>query len=341
MFFKYVTIVCEGLMKEYNKAYTLAEVVLTMMVIAVIVGVSLKIAKTKLDSIISFNYYNAYSIIKTSVAEMLADFNPSPDRGYVFAPMVAYASSCACGSVYDEETGNCVSSSCQNGYEWNCDSNVKACVAIQRTIPRTGNKFCNLFISYINTKSGVTECEGSSVDNNTTDFSELIPDVVFRNGMFLYNISTSDVEKLDILNGIEQGISYGVVTDSNYVPNANEYGYLIYIDIDGKNSNSILWEDVFPFYITLSGKVVPAYADNMEAGGNSKLHIQASVLKEKYTDGLRSLSWPVKSVSFTEAACVSGYLHGSQYCDGITTDSDCLSQDVDCQLKVLKPFKFF
>ena len=41
-------------------AYTLAEVVIVMLVIAVVAGVSIKITKAKLDNIISYTYYMGY-----------------------------------------------------------------------------------------------------------------------------------------------------------------------------------------------------------------------------------------------------------------------------------------
>ena len=45
------------------KAYTLAEVVIVMLVIAVVAGVSIKITKAKLDNIISYTYFIKFNII--------------------------------------------------------------------------------------------------------------------------------------------------------------------------------------------------------------------------------------------------------------------------------------
>ena len=51
--------------------YTLAEVVIVMLIIAVIVAVSIRITKAKLDKVITYSYYSAYSTL-SSVAETMA-----------------------------------------------------------------------------------------------------------------------------------------------------------------------------------------------------------------------------------------------------------------------------
>ena len=58
-----------------NKAYTLAEVVIVILIVAVIVGVSIRITKAKLNQITSFTYYNAYSTLRAVGNEMLSDFD--------------------------------------------------------------------------------------------------------------------------------------------------------------------------------------------------------------------------------------------------------------------------
>lgn len=62
--------------------------------------------------------------------------------------------------------------------------------------------------------------------------------------------------------------------------NINEVGYIVYIDVDGSKGNSTLWDDVYPFYITMSGRVVPAFdsaANPDGAGADSVHHLQVSV----------------------------------------------------------------
>ena len=47
-----------------------------MLIIAVVVSVSIGITKAKLDNIVSYTYYNAYSTMRKISTEMLADWNP-------------------------------------------------------------------------------------------------------------------------------------------------------------------------------------------------------------------------------------------------------------------------
>ncbi len=126
-----------------------------------------------------------------------------------------------------------------------------------------------------------------------------------------------------------------------------EYGYVVYVDIDGKKGSSTLWDDVFPFYITLSGQVVPAYTtdDGTDLGGNNPFYLQTSVQYEKISSqGRRKIDWLAKSVSFKEGACKSGFLNSSTpYCSGIGELSQCstAASGEKCSLKIVKPVKFF
>ena len=66
----------------FSLAYTLAEVVIVMLVIAVVAGVSIKITKAKLDNIISYTYYMGYSTLRNVTGQMLGDFK-STDSKYL------------------------------------------------------------------------------------------------------------------------------------------------------------------------------------------------------------------------------------------------------------------
>ena len=56
--------------------YTLAEIIIVMLIIAVVVAVTIGITKAKLDNIVSYTYYNAYSTFRKISTEMLADWKP-------------------------------------------------------------------------------------------------------------------------------------------------------------------------------------------------------------------------------------------------------------------------
>ena len=125
----------------------------------------------------------------------------------------------------------------------------------------------------------------------------------------------------------------------------DEWGYTLYIDIDGtRGGDSKLWEDVYPFYVTLSGTVIPAYdMDNAEtAGGDSKLHLQTSVHDEFIDNNGRHTQWITKSKTFKESACTMGYVKATTpYCSGVAGNAQCALDNHDCRLKTVMPIKFF
>ena len=126
----------------------------------------------------------------------------------------------------------------------------------------------------------------------------------------------------------------------------NEKGYIVYVDIDGERGDSILYEDVYPFYITFSGLVIPAFERGKEAGGNSKAHLAVSVKYDTY-DSTRKINWMTpKSTDFQHAACMSNYVTATNYCTGVVDDdlaskqSTCSNKESDCRIVPNKPLKF-
>lgn len=126
----------------------------------------------------------------------------------------------------------------------------------------------------------------------------------------------------------------------------NEKGYIVYVDIDGERGNSILYEDVYPFYITFSGLVIPAYEKGKEAGGNSKAHLQVSVKYDTYPSS-RKVNWMTpKSTDFQHAACMSKYVTAEKYCEGVNDNNlgikqvICEEKESDCRIVPNKPLKF-
>lgn len=128
--------------------------------------------------------------------------------------------------------------------------------------------------------------------------------------------------------------------------NINEVGYIVYVDVDGSKGNSTLWDDVYPFYITMSGRVVPAFdstANPDGAGGDSIQHLQVSVKNESINaSGRRAIKWLAKSVSFREGACLAGFVSSNTpYCSGMSYNNTCSSANSNCQVKPIKPMKLF
>ena len=163
-----------------------------------------------------------------------------------------------------------------------------------------------------------------------------------RNGLKLYNVRQNPAP-LPLLAGNNQGGSYELADGTTV--NVNEFGYTVYLDIDGEKGSSTLWEDVFPFYITMTGKVIPLYhtEGEKEYGGTSRQHLMTSVQKEVITTtGHRQVLWIKKSVPFKESACTSGYINSTTpYCSGVSLEPSCNEGANVCILKYVSPVKFF
>lgn len=516
-------------------AYTMAELVIVMLIIAVVAGVSIKITKAKLDSVVSYTYYSAYNTLRSVAGEMMADSDSTDKYGglsynykekglvdkfidkYLIPKSYAasdgllklcpdgsmipvsqncpeetcdpfgikrkeceekgglFTSFCTCqellcpifdikncengGGTYNLQTCMCTpKSSCDDfernmclteGGVWNdtackcimssqscdnvdeqaqcaaqhgvwlgypsctCDNNqctltqndcsIKQvldkdnciCRDKKTTLPKTGEEFCEAFVSYTNTTS--YNCSGNNSASvseaaNSGNFADLAPDIVLRNGMKVYNVK-NDYVKITALGGnlpivynieanpllidsvftahsilrekfaylfhnlLEQH-AYALPVDldssqpdaldtEGLPPNLNDHGYIVYLDIDGNKGESVLYVDVFPFYITLSGRVVPAFRVGQEAGGNSTSHLTVSVQYDVYNSGDRHENWMhPKGTDFQHAACMSGYVTANTYCSGVndaqlaSKRAICLQTSSDCRLKVNKPLRF-
>ena len=267
------------------------------------------------------------------------DDTPEPDPNVCTTPSEAEQEVHRCQNQEEwkgEPTCGYVPITCPEGNHWSVNS--CGCVPESPTLPRKGINFCRKFVSYTNTKSNSPECTGTAITSTETDFSDKTADITLRNGMRIYNMSQNPQE-IGILEGNTQGASY------DGVPNINTFGYTVYLDIDGEKGSSTLWEDVYIFYITMAGKVIPAYDENNpneEVGGNSRRHLMTSVERETIVDGRRQMRWLKKSVSFKEGACTSNYLGASsRYCNGVNLLPDCNDPINPCLMKHVSPVKFF
>lgn len=254
-----------------------------------------------------------------------------------------------CGKEWSETQCGLVDRSpwpplCPLGQEFNQKEEICGCVPIPQTLPRSGANYCKLFVSYANTAQLAedAECKGEAIADNQTEFTFDDADLILRNGMILYNVS-QDPEPIDMLSGNSKGRTYNKEDGTEI--DIDEWGYTLYIDIDGSNSGKgKLWEDVYKFYVTLSGTVIPAYDEDNEgtAGGDSKLHLQISVFDEFVDNNGRHTEWITKSRTFKDSACTMGYVHSTtEYCSGVVVSPQCTQQNHDCRLKTIMPVKFF
>ncbi len=237
-------------------------------------------------------------------------------------------------------TWETMDTTCPERYIWNPDS--CSCQLDKSRISLNGPKYCEYTASLVNTRSGSNECNGSAISPGVTDFSNETPDLTLRNNMRIYNIRQNPGPIADLAGNNES-----FFIDLNGTPvKANEYGYTVYIDIDGANSSSELWVDVYPFYITLDGQVIPAYDKDHPGinGGDSRNHMQVSIEDEVIDGGRRRIRWLDKSVSYKEAACQAGYIGANTpYCrDGnaVAYNNECSVDNSFCRLKYIKPVKF-
>ena len=355
------------------KAYTLLEIILVIVIITVVFAVTIGVTKRKLESSISYSYYSAYASLKDVSRALLNDFNPQNDNYKALNPFEhtskllehiphlfeqpTYADVTtpfcnigdnppACGKICNDGLWQDIA-----GYSKDCTPDTEEwrdlpdckCVPVARTIPQKGEKFCKLFEQRVNTNSG--DCTGSDINSSSDNFNNKKPDLVLRNGIRIYNLHT-DPKEIDELSGNKSGFTV-LNGMSSLIFDTGEYGYTVYVDIDGEKGSSTLWEDVYPFYITLSGQVVPVYntVDGNNLGGNSSDYLQTSIQYEKINaQGRRTISWLAKSVSYKEGACGSGYINSSTpYCSGVAEKSECSSTATGskCTLKTVKPIKFF
>lgn len=217
-----------------------------------------------------------------------------------------------------------------------------SCVPSSRSITLNGQKYCEYLVSLLNTKANAAECTGPSIGSNLTSFVGKLPDITLRNGMRMYNVRQNPQAIADLVNNTEGGktVLNGVEVDTN------KWGYTVYIDIDGEKGASEKWVDVYPFYVTLSGMVIPAYDKDHPGlyGGDSRNHLQVSIEDEVIDNGRRKIKWLAKSVSYKEAACGAGYIGANTpYCHdagSIPIKSECSVDNSLCRLKYVKPIKF-
>ena len=255
---------------------------------------------------------------------------------------------CPYGQKFNETTCKYEDIQCNLGEHWS-STNCK-CEADGSTVPRKGINFCKLFVSLVNTKAGTT-CNGSAISSDTTDFGAtgVTEDFTLRNGMKVYNVSQNPIRIADLVGNTDVGT---VIKADGTQIKTNEWGYVLYIDIDGTSGDSKLWEDVYPFYVTLSGRVIPAYkTDNASDynlyGGGSRYYLQTSIQVDTSDASGSRQYWLVnnKSISFREAACRSGYVGANtNYCKRgtpITQNGTCASENSSCTIKKVSPIRVF
>lgn len=321
-----------------KKAHTLSELIVVMLIIAVVVSVSIKITKARFDSLVAYTYYAAYETLSTVTGEIMATY------------------------MGEDKTEAEITNGCQQYQYW--DATENKCKDMKTSLPQNGNKFCTYFEEIVNIKS--ENCSGTNTAQvatavNNKKFKDLTPDLILKNGIRLYNLKNDPVNIPQLAGnapiafvGYDKNFflmaktffdsmlfnkAYAVGDDVLDFNNLSSRGYIVYADINGLSGDSVLYEDVFPFYITLSGTVIPGYDEAVEAGGNSNVEMAVSVSYDDYSSGNRQKSWLVKSKSFQEAACKAGYVTALSYCGNYSVDTLCNDLEKDCRVVPVKPLR--
>lgn len=187
----------------------------------------------------------------------------------------------------------------------------------------------------------------ASIDNVKTavqsaNFANLTPHITLISG-----------SKIFLASNFKEMEEIAQLKDS--VDEDDRVGFVVYVDIDGKRSKTRLYDDVFPFYLTKSGKVIPGYDSNIVAGANCEKNLAFDILYDKFSGENRMVKqYEIGSItgsdmnSFKNTACISGYVKSLIYCgvspdmsityDGVNCKTD---TKADCRIRVRKPLRIF
>ena len=157
------------------------------------------------------------------------------------------------------------------------------------------------------------------------NFAGITPHLVFQNGLKMYI-----------------GLNYGDLTELSDAEDENDReGYLVYLDVNGDSGKGKLWEDVFPFYLLRSGKLLAGYREESPAGGNNAEHLSVNVIYDSYSGGNREVKLLMSDTNFRNAACATGYIKSNKYCDGREQYDLCKKDYHDCRMIIKEPLKIF
>ncbi|MBP3924764.1 hypothetical protein J6E39_05940 [bacterium] len=309
-----------GKIKRY--AFSMAEVMIVFAITTVVVAVSVKIIKAQYESANRYLYYSAYKTLRDLTNEIHLEVNTVNADGTKLEEV--------------DDEGNVIENYSLKPLPNSDADNLCTRIAAVANLAIGGNR-CSA-----GEGSGSSQADiENAVAQPEKDLSLMMPDLTLRNGMKLYNVKKAKDHSL-----LSNFVIYNMdgTQDNTRTPQARS-AYLVYVDIDGSRNSTILWEDVFPFYITLNGYVIPAYPETagQEGGANNIVDMAASVqYEDEDAAGKVAEKWLVKSVTFQQAACRAGFVNGS-YCAAFTVDDTCKKSSTnfaDCKVKVVVPLKF-
>lgn len=192
--------------------------------------------------------------------------------------------------------------------------------------PLTARQLCEAIKNKYNTSA--SDCTVPVATVNTAVESDTLgtvePHITLSNGLRLY-IAT-EAQSISQLADAEK---------------AERIGYTIYVDANGKNGKSLIYQDIFPFYMLLSGKVIPGYNPAIVAGAINHDNLSINVLYDDYSNNKREVKFLLKDANFRRAACATGYVTSTTYCGDKVKYDKCKVTESDCRFMLKKPFKIF
>ena len=200
-------------------------------------------------------------------------------------------------------------------------------VSLENAEENYANTLCVQIDEKFNTANSNCSTDVSAVKNAASSgvFKNVTPHIEFTNGLRAYI-----------------GSNYGEIAELSDTEDASDKnGFVVYVDVNGKSGHGKLWEDVFPFYLLESGKIIPAYNDVTPAGGNNMDHLKVNVVYDDYSGPNRALKLLMKDANFRSAACAVGYVKSEKYCDGKVQYDLCKDIVRDCRMIVKEPVKMF
>lgn len=203
-------------------------------------------------------------------------------------------------------------------------TNCKTATAAANTAATFCNKIADVYNVNADNCSVATSKVTSAVSSG--NFKDVTPHIILSNGLRIY--LGSDITSISELTGASKN---------------DRVGFKVYVDINGTSGKGKLYQDVFPFYLLVSGKTVPGYRDDKDnpAGANNKNHLSLNVVYDNYSSNTREIKLLLRDTNFRSAACAIGYVTSSKYCDTAKTYNVCKKEYHDCRFIVNKPFKLF
>ena len=329
-------------MNKRQKAFTLAELFLAMVILSILVSVCLTFFTQRHDYEREYFYYTAYRNLVNVVDSAL--FNDAYLKG-----TNARIEETTCGT----------------------SGNSRKC-RVFKTVTTDANGLCGIFLDYFNTakiyNDSGTEVAACTVQtNNPVATNPPLPSLKLTNGMDIY-FKELTVDPSTTITDLVPASGASVA-----VPEMS--GYEIWVDINGQGQGEDKMNyDVFKFYITRDGKVIPVYGTvdpgirgyeylpaDMDGGGNIDLAAFDVIYSPRDNDSATLenhtlvLGDDYRSVPFPLAACASGYVNdATPYCTGfkyynnattpalitgVSKAAMCTNDYADCKVRLVKKLK--